>query len=274
MLPERFKTEPSPEGPAKGETVENERLLNRYYDLRGWDQQGIPSDRKLEELNMEPIKGDGKLQVALDLRDLNEAIDIAKKAVAGGVDWIECGTPLVKAAGMEAVKKLRELFPQKTIVCDLKTMDTGFLESEMAALAGADVVCILGIAPDSTVEDAVGAGKKYGIKIHADLLGVTHPVKRAKELEKIGVDYVGLHTGIDEQLRSDFEKVPYPTLKKLKESVSIPVAVAGGLTVETIPDAVQCGADILIVGGSITRSSNPEQATRRLKKVIEDATGA
>jgi len=151
----------------------------------------------------------------------------------------------------------------------LKTMDTGFMESEMAALAGADIVCILGVAPDSTLKDAVGAGKKFGIKIHADLIGVSNPIERAIELEKLGVDYIGLHIGIDTQLRSGFDKVPYPTLKKLKESVKIPIAVAGGLNAETIPKAIECGADILIIGGAITRSADPEQATRRLKEIIQ-----
>ncbi len=267
-LPERFLTETLPAGPAKNKVVDNSNMLKEYYHLRGWDELGVPSTRKLEELGIEPIESAAKLQVALDLRDLDEAVKIAKHSVAGGVDWLECGTPLVKAVGMDIVRTLREMFPHKTIVCDLKTMDTGFLESEMAALAGADIVCILGIAPDSTLKDAVGAGKKFGIKIHADLIGVKNPIERAIELEKIGVDYIGLHIGIDQQMRSGFDKVPYPTLKKLKESVSVPVAVAGGLNAETIPKALECGADILIIGGAITRSANPEQATRRLKDII------
>ncbi|MHA1775339.1 MAG: 3-hexulose-6-phosphate synthase [Promethearchaeota archaeon] len=272
QLPKRFLTETLPEGPAKGQVVDNERLLTEFYRLRGWEDDGSPSDRKLEELGIKPLHTSAKLQVALDLRDMDEALKIAKSAVEGGVDWIECGTPLVKSVGMDIVRKIRELYPHKTIVCDLKTMDTGFLESEMAYLAGADIVCILGIAPDSTIIDAVGAGKKFGIKIHADLIGVLNPIERAIELEKLGVDYIGLHIGIDTQLRSGFDKVPYPTLKKLKESIKIPVAVAGGLNAETIPKAVATGADILIVGGAITRSANPAQATRRLKEKIEEAS--
>lgn len=272
QLPKRFLTETLPAGPAMGKTVDNSRLLSEFYRIRGWEEDGTPSDRKLENLGIAPIHTGAKLQVALDLRDMDEAIKIAKSSVAGGVDWLECGTPLVKSVGMDIVRNLRKLFPHKTIVCDLKTMDTGFLESEMAHLAGADVVCILGIAPDSTITSAVGAGKKFGIKIHADLIGVSNPIERAIELEKLGVDYIGLHIGIDTQLQSGFDKVPYPTLAKLKEMIKIPIAVAGGLNAETIPKAVACGADVLIVGGAITRSANPEQATRRLKQKILEAT--
>ena len=270
-LPSRFMKESLSEGPAKGHSVDEEvfeQLLQEYYFVRGWDELGVPSDRKLEELSIEAIQLSAKLQIALDLRDLDEAVKLAQKSARGGIDWIEAGTPLIKAEGMDAVRKLRKLFPNKVIVADLKTMDTGFLETEMAALAGADIVCILGIAPDSTLEDAVGAARKFGVKIFADLIGVTNPIERAMQLEKIGVDIIGLHIGIDQQLRSGFDKIPFPTLKKLKETIKIPIAVAGGLKAETIPSAVECGADILIIGGAITRSADPEKATRRLKELI------
>ncbi len=268
ILPPRFRNESLPEGPAKGHTLNIDNLLLEYYHIRGWGDLGVPSDRKLEELNIHPIQTYIKLQVALDLRDLDEAIKIAQKSALGGVDWIEAGTPLIKATGMESVRKLRQIFPQKTIIADLKTMDASYLETEMAALAGADIVCILGIAPDSTINDAVGAGKKFGVKIFADLIGIEDPVKRAIDLEKLGVDIIGLHIGIDQQLRSGFDKIPFPTLKKLRETIKIPIAVAGGLKAETIPKAVECGADIIIVGSAITRSADPQQATQRLKEVI------
>ena len=267
-LPPRFLNEPLPKGPAKGHIVNIDNLLKEYYHLRGWDDLGIPSDRKLEELTIQPVQTNTKLQIALDLRDLKEAVKIAQKSALGGVDWIEAGTPLIKSTGMESIRKLRQIFPHKVIVADLKTMDASFLETEMAALAGADVVCILGIAPDSTIIDAVGAGKKFGVKIFADLIGIQDPVNRAIQLEKLGVDIIGLHIGIDQQLRSGFDKIPFPTLKKLRETIKIPIAVAGGLKAETIPKTIECGADILIVGSAITRSADPQQATQRLKEVI------
>ncbi|UCG03184.1 MAG: orotidine 5'-phosphate decarboxylase [Candidatus Heimdallarchaeota archaeon] len=268
VLPSRFQKESLPEGPAKGHTLNINGLLKEYYNIRGWGDLGIPSDRKLGELNIQPIKTHTKLQIALDLRDLDEALKIAQKSALGGVDWIEAGTPLIKATGIESVSKLRQLFPHKTIVADLKTMDASYLETEMAALAGADIVCILGIAPDSTIKDAVGAGKKFGVKIFADLIGIKDPINRAIDLEKLGVDIIGLHIGIDQQLRSDFDKIPFPTLKRLREIIKIPIAVAGGLKAETIPKAIECGADIIIVGSAITRSANPQQATLHLKNVI------
>jgi len=65
------------------------------------------------------------LQVALDFLDLERAIQVAKEAVAGGVDWIEAGTPLIKSEGLNAVRELRRHFPNHVIVADMKTMDAG-----------------------------------------------------------------------------------------------------------------------------------------------------
>ncbi|HEC81268.1 MAG TPA: 3-hexulose-6-phosphate synthase [Thermoplasmatales archaeon] len=207
------------------------------------------------------------LQVALDLMNLHRALQIAKEAVDGGADWIEAGTPLIKSEGMEAVRALKQRFPDKTIVADMKTMDTGALETEMAAKAGADVVCILGASDDETIKDALRAGRKYGAKIMVDLIGVKDKLSRAKEIEKFGVNYLCLHVGIDEQMKG---KQPLNILKLIVTEVNIPVAVAGGLNSETVSDVVKAGANIVIVGGAITKAKNVTEATKVIKKAIKE----
>jgi len=112
------------------------------------------------------------LQVALDLLNEHRALAIAKDSIEGGADWLEAGTPLIKSEGMKVVRKLKETFPKKTLVADMKTMDTGAFETEMAAKAGADVVCVLAASDDSTIIDALKSARKYGTKIMADLIGV------------------------------------------------------------------------------------------------------
>ena len=48
------------------------------------------------------------LQVALDLLNGHRALLIAKDSVAGGVDFLEAGTPLIKSEGMDIVRKLKD----------------------------------------------------------------------------------------------------------------------------------------------------------------------
>jgi len=54
-LPERYFEEPIPEGPSKGEVVcreEFSRMLDEYYTLHGWDEEGIPTNRTLKRLGL------------------------------------------------------------------------------------------------------------------------------------------------------------------------------------------------------------------------------
>lgn len=211
---------------------------------------------------MKPI-----LQLALDFLNLNRALKVAGEAVKGGVDWLEAGTPLIKSEGLDAVRELRKRFPKATIVADMKTMDVGRMETEAAAKAGADIVCVLAAASDSTIRECVEAGKNYGAKIEADLIEIKEKdiEKRAKVIEKLGVDYIGVHCAIDEQMQA---KEPFSRLRKVAKSADIPVACAGGINSETAHRAVKAGARIVIVGGAITKAKDPARAARRIKRAI------
>lgn len=207
------------------------------------------------------------LQVALDLLELPRALQIAREAVNGGADWIEAGTPLIKSEGMVAVRVLRAEFPDHPIVADMKVADTGALEVEMAAKAGASVVCILADADDSVIAEAVRGASLYGVKLMADLINIRNPVERSRELEELGIHIINAHVGIDQQMigRNSLE-----LLEQLRGAVSIEVAVAGGLDAITAPQAVMKGADIVIVGGAITRSAGVSESTRRIRDAIDN----
>lgn len=211
---------------------------------------------------MEPL-----VQIALDFVNLNRALKVAEAVAAGGADWLEAGTPLIKSEGLDCLRALRRKFPQKTLVADMKIMDVGRIESESAFKAGANVVCVLGVADDSTIKECVEAAKNYGGRVMVDLLGVSDPTRRAMELEKMGIDYIGMHTSIDEQMRG---KDPFSQLREVSRTVSVPVAVAGGINSETAAKAIDAGASVIIVGGAVIKAKDPQEATRTIKEAIKD----
>ncbi|HID27051.1 MAG TPA: bifunctional hexulose-6-phosphate synthase/ribonuclease regulator [Methanosarcinales archaeon] len=208
------------------------------------------------------------LQVALDVLELDRAIQIASEALDGGVDWIEAGTPLIKSEGMDAIRELRKNF-KNIVLADMKTIDTGAIEVEIAAKAGANIVMILGTADDSTILDAIRSARKYGVELMADLLSVENPVKRAKELEKMGIDYINVHIGIDQQMTG---QSAVNLLKEVLNEVKVPIAVAGGLDANSAKLAVGLGANIVIVGGNIVRSSNVTESARKIRDSIDEAS--
>jgi len=202
----------------------------------------------------------------MDLLELDRAIQISKEAVAGGADWIEAGTPLIKSEGMDAVREMRKALPGIKIIADMKTVDTGAMEVEMAAKAGADIVAMLAISDDSTIEDALRAARKYGVKIMMDLLTTPDPVKRSKELERLGVDYICVHVGIDQQMTG---RNTIDFLKMILNEVSVPVAAAGGIDASSGAEAVASGASIVIVGGNITHSADVTASARLVREAID-----
>lgn len=51
-LPPRITREPLSEGPAKGKVCHLDQMLDAYYKIRQWDENGIPSEEKLASLNI------------------------------------------------------------------------------------------------------------------------------------------------------------------------------------------------------------------------------
>jgi 3-hexulose-6-phosphate synthase/6-phospho-3-hexuloisomerase len=211
--------------------------------------------------------GAPRLQVALDFLELDRALRVAAEAAEGGADILEAGTPLIKSVGLDAVRELRTRFPKLDIAADMKVIDAGRVEVEAAAKAGASLVHVLGAAPDATILECVEAGREYGARIVADLLGVADPVARARELAALGVDAIDVHVAIDMQMRA---ADPFGLLREVAEAVDLPVSVAGGIHSENAVQAVEAGAAVIIVGGAISKAPDARQATAEIKRAITE----
>jgi 3-hexulose-6-phosphate synthase/6-phospho-3-hexuloisomerase len=211
-----------------------------------------------------------KLQVALDFVDLHRALEVAAQAVEGGADYLEAGTPLIKSEGLDAVRALRERFGATPIVADMKTADAGRIEAEAAAKAGASVMTVLGSAGESTILECVESGRHYGIAVAVDLLGVPDPASLSARLGELGVDWIDVHCAIDAQMRG---ADPLALLREVREATDVTVAVAGGINSETAPRAAAAGADVVIVGGAITKAIDPREATETIRRAIDTGEG-
>jgi 3-hexulose-6-phosphate synthase len=205
-----------------------------------------------------------KLQVAMDVLTVDEALELAAQ-VAEHVDIIELGTPLVKNAGLSAVTAVKEAHPTKVVFADLKTMDAGELEAELAFKAGADLVSVLGSADDSTIAGAVKAARAHNKGVVVDLIGVQDKVTRAQEARQLGAKYVEFHAGLDEQAKPGYD---LSVLLTAGERARVPFSVAGGVNAATIASVQRAGADVAVAGGSIYGAADPAEAARELKAAI------
>ncbi|MGB9660078.1 MAG: bifunctional 5,6,7,8-tetrahydromethanopterin hydro-lyase/3-hexulose-6-phosphate synthase [Nitrososphaerales archaeon] len=198
------------------------------------------------------------LEVALDIPDWRRVEGIIRALPRSDAIVIEAGTPLIKRYGVEAVQKIHQLRPESVVIADLKTLDTGNIEARIAGDATADVIGFSGLAPINTMEKFMEECKKIGALSLMDTINVPNPVEILKKL-KNKPDIVELHRAID----VEHEEYAWGNIKEIKEVCgNVLIAVAGGIRVSNVKNALKAGADIIVVGRAITAAKDVTGAAR------------
>ena len=213
-----------------------------------------------------------QLQLALDFVSLPAALAIAVK-VADEVDVIEIGTPLCKAAGLDAIRAVREVCPDKLILADLKSPDVGGLEAQMAFDAGADMMTVIGGAALATVESALRVAQDMGKEMLMELTGVRDIIARAEEWRDIGVERMVYHRGWDEQI---FDRQWAPEdLVVIRQLIDMgfKITVTGGITLDLLPFFQDLPVSIIIVGRAIHQAPDPAASARQVRTEIHRLWG-
>lgn len=206
-----------------------------------------------------------KIQLALDILSLDEAVALAEK-VTDYIDIIEIGTPFLLEYGMNAVRTFRGKFPHKKILADTKIMDAGKLEASSAFRAGADYATVLAVTDLATVEACVKTAEDHGAKIVMDMIYVPDMQTRIRELEALHVHGLAVHTGVDQQKRG---RTPLEDLRLMKEYAKrSEISAAGGITLATLPEYTALSPDILIIGGGICNAPDPITEARKIYELI------
>ena len=206
-----------------------------------------------------------KLQLAIDLEDIQGAINLIRKT-KDSIDIFEYGTPLVINFGLEGLQKIRTEFPDITLLADLKIMDVASYEVTQAFKYGADITTILGVAEDKSIKDAIKAAHEAGKEILVDMIGVKDIENRAREVDEFGADYVGTHTGYDLQALG---QNPFEEFNLIKNNVSkTKTAIAGGIKLSASEEIKKANPDLLIIGGAISTVDDPAEAAAEFKKIL------
>jgi bifunctional enzyme Fae/Hps len=196
---------------------------------------------RINNLAMPPYLG-----VALETDDWRRVEGILKSLPRKDAIIIKAGTPLIKRYGVEVCQKIHQIRPESIVIADMKTLDTGNLEARMAGDATADVITFSGRAPLKTQERFMEECQKVGALALMDTINLTDPVEVINQLS-IKPDIVELRGIPDRELVQG--------IKKACGGKAL-VAVAGGIGVTKVKEALASGADILMVGKAITHSKD------------------
>lgn len=207
------------------------------------------------------------IQLALDRLEIAEAIELTRK-VESSIDWIEVGTSLIKEFGVASIKEMKQAFPNKQIVADIKTIDNARYEFELCFDAGADVATVMGVSPLVTIDACMEVANRYQKKVMIDLLNTSAEQKR--DLMKYTDAIFCEHVSKDQQEESGSQN------HGTKQSVfsGFQVAAAGGIKLESIGDlARSLNPAVVIIGSAITKAENPAEAAAQFKQLILQSEG-
>jgi len=210
-----------------------------------------------------------KIQLAIDIPSIGKALNLGMK-VQDYIDFIEVGTPLIKKEGEKAIQVIRECFPKKTIVADMKTIDGGKYEAELAFEAGADITVVMGCADGITIKAAVEVALKRGKEVMIDLLGIRDLPKRMKTFTSLTDNIILLvHTAADRCQRE--KTIPFEELEIVHTLSSFPLAVAGGISLNTIQRIVNYHPSVVVIGSAITSAKDPIAIAKEFKRIATTA---
>lgn len=184
------------------------------------------------------------LQVALN-SGMDEAKTIISRLPRSDRILVEAGTPLIKAYGYAGIRSIVNWW-RGYVVADLKTMDRGSTEAELAKQAGASGAIALGRAPIETLDSFIETCSKLQIDSMVDMMNVEMPVKQLRLLKKLP-DVVILHRGVDEETFNRDKPIPYLHINKIRSSYDVMLSMAGGDTIREVQRAVFNDANIVVV---------------------------
>lgn len=207
-----------------------------------------------------------KLQLALDDLSLDDSLALIDK-LKNYIDIVEIGTPLIMKEGMKPVREVKSRFPKLEILADLKIMDAGYYEAEIAFEAGADYATVLGVTDLLTIKGCVEAANKYGKKAVVDMICVENLPERIKQVEDLGVHILSVHTGADQQAAG---REPIEDLEVMSAHVSnASISVAGGINSKTVKKYAALKPSIIIVGSGITHNADPVAEAAAIASVLK-----
>jgi len=203
-----------------------------------------------------------KIQLAIDRVSIEKAKEISREA-SPYIDIIEVGTALIKDFGVISIKEIKEAFPNKIILADIKTIDEGAYEFQAAFNSGADIATVMGAASVSTLKACYKVAKDFGKLMMIDLLEVGY--EKIEMLTEFTDAIFCIHSPSDggEQslisLLKEF-KIKFPAISKL--------AVAGGVNYQTITSIKEANVEIVIIGGAITKASSIENEAKKFREML------
>ncbi len=158
------------------------------------------------------------------------------------------------SAQRKGLIKDKETILTPYVVADLKCMDRGEREVEIAYQGGANAATALGQAPIETLNAFIEKCEEYKLEAMIDMMNVGFPLSVLRKLKKLP-QVVILHRGVDEEHFNREKEIPFYEIQRIKSNYDIMISIAGGDTFQEVQRAIFNDADIVVVWKSFYKST-------------------
>lgn len=211
-----------------------------------------------------------RLQIALDYKDLPSALRPLQLAAAQ-IDVIECGTVLILAEGLRAVREIRALFPDKAILADIRIAEAGKLLSQMAFEAGANLVSVVAGASMTTVQQVCEVAAAAGGEVQVELADEWYDADKARRWRELGVQHVIVKRSRDREAAGDLSWGPQDVARVDElAAMGFTVTITGGITPSDLGTFAGHPVGIIIAGRSVAGAADPLAAATQFQAAITE----
>ncbi len=235
----------------------------------GWAQQPAKVTHPASARVVDRLKTQFMFQISVDVGTIKQGLGVAAAALAGGVNIVEMGTPLLKNEGVSnVVPAFRQKFPEALLLADMKTMDGGGGEARGVYAGGGNIVDFLALAGIETAKSICAVRDEFRRNdpnlarlAFADIM-IPHQGPAAQAVEvavrmlDAGVDAVGIHLQADAR-RADSKLIESHILGDTARAIftrvggTAPVQVVGGLSVAEAKSLAQAGLRAFVISGNL-----------------------
>jgi 3-dehydro-L-gulonate-6-phosphate decarboxylase len=170
---------------------------------------------------------------------------------------------------MRAVRIIRRLFPEKTVLADVRIAEAGGLISKMAFESGANWVSVVSGATLTTMEVVVKEAQKQGGDVQIELFdGWT--LEDARQWRNIGIRQVITHRSRDGEAKGEltWSQRDFDEIRRLAD-MGFQVTVTGGIGLKDIPLFAGVPVFVFIVGRGIYNAVNPGIEAKAFRDAIQ-----
>lgn len=208
-----------------------------------------------------------KLQIALDLLDLQKCLDIAK-SVEHYADSFQIGLPLLLQHGVHILEEFRAAFPDKEIFAETQIINHEQDIASMSLKSGATWISVMAGTTKEVIHAVSVLASQKNKFVIMDLFNSNSIGQSAMDAKKLGVDALLYHNTYQENTESEFAIEEWDDLRG---NSKLPIFIRANINRDNINFILSLKPDGIIIGRSITQAKNPVEEAEFFLSCIQKA---